>query len=464
MSAHSLATFRPCDLPVLLWLQQHPGTHMHRQRCHKSCHVLLRRNRQTAACCSYSSVGMPYSVNTNSSTGIQVSTTLGFVSMPVSGSHSQGFPRSRAKQLCCVTSAATMVFPMQPIRVESSSEHPPIPHQPVVNHEEEEEEQQQQHHLQQALVLPQAPQQSQHLQQPQHPFPNETHSTAAVDPSTLSSITARVRLLTNSAAARRHGDTTHTTLRVGVPAAALQACADAGVSTAASAVIWAQIKEKKVSRSREALSSLLAAFKRLADSYGESVVLEWLKKAPSVIRVEHEVSEDFSSSSSSIMVSLAVWTAPVRPASKSIAIIRICWHVHISTQHTVWQDAAEFTNIRTIHSAALVQLMLACVAGKCYWHRRAISLRELVLFAAQVSGRLAQLQQLLGPDASAADALALTKRCPQVLQVNSDLTAQRMQQLCSLLGRDQAEVRTTRSDTSWCSSSSRAQPHSGKAC
>jgi hypothetical protein len=56
----------------------------------------------------------------------------------------------------------------------------------------------------------------------------------------------------------------------------------------------------------------------------------------------------------------------------------------------------------------------------------------------QVPSRLAQLLVYLGPSASLSDVLALTKRCPQVLQVSRAVLVGRMMQLCSLLGRDPA--------------------------
>lgn len=59
-----------------------------------------------------------------------------------------------------------------------------------------------------------------------------------------------------------------------------------------------------------------------------------------------------------------------------------------------------------------------------------------VMSALQVADRLSQLLVFLGPEATLPDVLALTKRCPQVLQVSRTLLVQRLQLLCSMLGRD----------------------------
>lgn len=63
-------------------------------------------------------------------------------------------------------------------------------------------------------------------------------------------------------------------------------------------------------------------------------------------------------------------------------------------------------------------------------------------FHHQVPARLDQLRDLLGASAPLSEVLALTKRCPQVLQVSRTVVVTRMQQLCSMLGRDpKSEVR-----------------------
>lgn len=60
----------------------------------------------------------------------------------------------------------------------------------------------------------------------------------------------------------------------------------------------------------------------------------------------------------------------------------------------------------------------------------------LHVYLPQVPARLAELRMHMGPSATLSDVLALTKRCPQVLQVSRALLGMRMAHLCRMLGKD----------------------------
>lgn len=130
----------------------------------------------------------------------------------------------------------------------------------------------------------------QHSHQQPHRFAHLS-SISHVDPSALS-ITDRVQLLTSNAAARRHCPPKPRASLAGIKVDDVsQFCAAAGVSTAASAVVLQHVKASKLSASPGGLGYFLACYQQLSRMYGEAVVLQWLKKAPPVIRVADEVRE-----------------------------------------------------------------------------------------------------------------------------------------------------------------------------
>eukprot|EP00775_Hariotina_reticulata_P014300 gene14300-27_t len=67
---------------------------------------------------------------------------------------------------------------------------------------------------------------------------------------------------------------------------ALSCCSAAGLCTAATCCVLDHISRSRISAVPESLNLFLEAYGRLAGSYGRTVVLEWLRRSPSIIRCE----------------------------------------------------------------------------------------------------------------------------------------------------------------------------------
>jgi hypothetical protein len=117
-------------------------------------------------------------------------------------------------------------------------------------------------------------------------LPTPVEPQGPVDPSALC-IAERVRVLVNNAVARKR--TSKKLSHGGAPTNVLQYCAAAGVSSAASALLLKHVKAMRISGHVDVLGPYVAAYKRLVEAYGEPVVLDWLRKAPPIIRMEEEV-------------------------------------------------------------------------------------------------------------------------------------------------------------------------------
>jgi len=87
------------------------------------------------------------------------------------------------------------------------------------------------------------------------------------------------------------------------------------------------------------LLPLLESYKRLADSYGDAVVISWLRKAPSVIRAEDEVRRV-------ILLAPAALPFQHNPLHSHTRVlvsrhtIFFLYAIHLSTPHTPsrWND------------------------------------------------------------------------------------------------------------------------------
>lgn len=126
------------------------------------------------------------------------------------------------------------------------------------------------------------------------------------DPTALP-IADRVRLLRHRIAARQRGDIgaggssangTRTVgsagSRLALSAAelgghVLSACTAAGVGAEAAPVVLQQVVRSKVASHPDTLLPFLRSLHSLSQRYGETVVLEWLRRAPPIIRAEAEV-------------------------------------------------------------------------------------------------------------------------------------------------------------------------------
>lgn len=117
----------------------------------------------------------------------------------------------------------------------------------------------------------------------------QQHGRALIDPSALP-MADRVKLLLRSKAARARGSTRATSRKDMHGLDVLTACDSAGVHGSAAAFVVDHVVKARVTGRPESLASFLTNYKQLAEVFGSTIVLQWLKRVPSVIRNAQMVS------------------------------------------------------------------------------------------------------------------------------------------------------------------------------